>query len=277
MVLMPASLSRAESVFEDYLGLQNLSWEYEALPGKKKPDYFIHHAQGGCVVEVKAIEDPDPLPVSGFEPDRAVRRKIRKARTQLGEYRDLSCSLAVFSESMFGPHDPSVILAAAFGPGFVEAGRDHSRIDPRPSYYRFSTRSELPSHLQFLSNPLLSPAANTTFSALILLGYHALDKLHLEVWKRLYAKQELGETVEPGDQFRLLSELGPTFRGPRIQTPTPRVVVIENRHARVPFPSDLFRGAFDQRWGWNEEWCGPTWIGTALESLAKDGVPFYML
>jgi hypothetical protein len=274
---MPASSSRAESVFEDYLDLQNLSWEYEALPGTKKPDYLIHHAEGDCVVEVKTIGDPDPRPQHGFEPDRPVRRKIRKARKQLGEYKNFSCSLAVFSESMFGPHDPSVILAAAFGPGFVEAGRDHGRIDPRPSFYRFSRKSELPSHLQFLSDPTLSPAVNRTFSALILLGHHALDELHLEVWRRLYAKQESGEAVEPGDQFRLLSELGSTFERPRMRTPTPRVVVIENRYARIPFPNDLFRGPYDQRWGWREEWCGPTWIGTVLESLANDCVPFYML
>src|SRR5438034_2845525 len=27
------------------------------------------------------------------------------------------------------------------------------------------------------------------------------------------------------------------------------VIVVENRHANVSFPEDLFRGAFDQRWG----------------------------
>jgi hypothetical protein len=228
-------------------------------------------------VEVKAISDPDPLPVKGFEPDRPVRRKIRKAREQFREYKDVSCSLAVFSETIYGPHEPSVILAAAFGPGLVEAGRDHGKVDPRPSFYRFSRKSELPGHLQFLSNPVLTPWANRTFSAIILLGYHALDELHLEVWKRLYLKQESGETVDPGDQFRLLSELGSAFKKPRIRTPTPRVIVIENPHARIPIPSGLFRGPFDQRWGWSQEWCGPVWIGTALESLAKEGVPFHML
>jgi hypothetical protein len=59
---------------------------------------------------------------------------------------------------------------------------------------------------------------------------------------------------------------------------TVRVIVIENRHRRVPFPKDLFRGPFDQRWNWEEEWCGPQWIGDTLREIYEhEGVPFHML
>ena len=53
--------------------------EYETLPGLKKPDYVIPHASGKCIVEVKQIEDSDPRPTHGFNPDRPVRAKIRRA------------------------------------------------------------------------------------------------------------------------------------------------------------------------------------------------------
>jgi hypothetical protein len=254
-----------------------MTWEYETLPGLKKPDYVILCASGKCVVEVKEIEDPDPRPIEDFEPDRPVRAKIRRARKQLGEYKDLPCSLAIYSESMFGPYEPSIMLAAAFGPGYQQTGRDYSRIDPKPSFYRFLKQSELPEDKHFLADALLSPAANRTFSALIMLTRYEVNELHLEVWKRQYVQQEAGHEIHPDDQFRLLNELAPALGQSRRFAGTTRVIVIENRHRRVPFPQDLFRGPFDQRWGWTDDWCGPTWIGKKLKALYEEGVPFHML
>jgi hypothetical protein len=183
----------------------------------------------------------------------------------------------VYSESIFGPYEPSVILAAAFGPGYQQAGRDYSRIDPNPSFYRFCNRSELPEDKHFLADALLSPAANRTFSALIMLSRYEINDLQLEVWKRMYAQQEAGHEVCHDDQVRLMEQLAPAYAQSRRYAGTVRVIVIENRYARVPFPEDLFRGPFDQRWGWKDGWCGPVWIGSTLESLATEGVPFHML
>jgi hypothetical protein len=269
--------TEAEVGFEDYLTQRGLRFEYEALPGNRKPDYLIHAPSGDCVVEMKQIEEPKSLTPGGFNPDRFVRAKIDDARKQFREYKHLPCSLAIFSKSIFGPSDPGVILSAAFGPGHQQYGRDGSRVDPRPTFYRFLNKSELPPERQFLADAMLSPAANTTFSAIILVIRYELNELHLEVWRRLYAKQETGQEVRPNDQLRLLNELGPALVDKRRFGGTIRVVVIENRHARIPFPEDLFRGPFDQRWGWQDGLCGPIWIGSELERLASDGVPFYML
>jgi hypothetical protein len=272
-----ASRTRAEILFETYLSRHGLQWEYEALHGRKKPDYVIPCASGKCVTEVKQIEEPNPRPTGGFNPDKFVRAKIQRARKQFSEYKDLACSLAIYSESMFGPRDPGILLSAAFGPGHRQAGRDYGKIDPNPPFYRFSKKSELPPDRHFLANALLSPAANTTFSALILLARYELSELHLEVWRRLYAMQEAGQEVSPRDQFRLLNELGPALYEARRFEGTVRVIVIENRHARIPFPQELFRGPFDQRWGWQDDWCGPLWLGSTLDELYAQGVPFHML
>ena len=268
--------SRSEMVFEHYLGDRGLAWEYESLPCQRKPDYLILHAEGNCIVEVKEVQDPDPWPTEGFHPDRPVRAKIHRARKQFREYKNLPCGLAVYSESIFGPYEPSIMLAAAFGPGYQQAGRDYSKIDPSPSFYRFLKRSELPADRHFLAEPLLSPVANTTFSAMIMLTRWELSELHLQVWKRMYAQQEACEPME--NQFDLLNELGPTLRNSPRFPGTIRVIVIENCHRRLPFPEDLFRGPFDQRWGWNDGWCGPLWIGDKLRELyEQEGVPFSML
>ena len=169
------------------------------------------------------------------------------------------------------------MLAAAFGPGYQQAGRDDSRIDPRPPYYRFLRRSDLPKDRLFLADALLSPVASKTFSANIMLARYELNELHLEVWKRQYARQEAGQTATTQDRFQLLSELAPTLAGSRRFTGTVRVIVIENRYARLPFPKDLFRGPFDQHWGWKDQACGPVWIGETLGELYREGVPFHML
>lgn len=108
--------TNAEIVFERYLSQRELRFKHEAVAGRKKPDYLIHGPSGDCIIEVKQIEDPDPRPSGGFNPDRPVRAKIRSARRQLGEYKELPCSLAVYSESIFGPDDPVIMLSAAFGP-----------------------------------------------------------------------------------------------------------------------------------------------------------------
>ncbi|MGJ5814876.1 hypothetical protein [Paludibaculum fermentans] len=269
--------TRAEIVFEGYLSERGLTFEHEAVPGRRKPDYLIHGPSGDCIVEVKQIEDPDPHPSGGFSAARSVRAKIRSARRQFGEYKHFACSLAIYSESIFGPNDPVIILSGAFGPGYQQAGRDYSKIDPNPSFYRFCTKSELPPDKSFLANAMLSPVANTTFSALIMLTYYQLSELHLEVWRRLYAMQEAGRPVDTHGQFRLLNELAPILQGSVRFPSTVRAIVVENRHARIPFPKDLFRGPFDQRWGWSHGWCGPTWLGATLEALYEDGVPFHML
>jgi len=273
----PFMRSPAETIFEEYLVRHGLTWEYETLPGIKRPDYVIPCASGKCVVEVKEIEDPDPSPKNRFIPDLPVRAKIRAARKQLREYKNLPCSLAIYSESIFGPYEPGVVLAAAFGPGYHRVGHDYSRIDPQPSFYRFLKKSELPQDRHFLADALLSPVANTTFSALIMLTRYDVNELNLEVWKRLYTQQESGREVHPDDQLQIENELEPTLGQSRRFSGTIRVIVIENRHRRVPFPEDLFRGPFDQRWGWTDDLCGPMWLGEKLEALRKEGVPFEML
>lgn len=140
MVLMTAVKPRAECVIENYFRQHGMPFSYEALPGTKKPDYLIEHGSGKCIVEVKTIEDPRPRLEHSFDPYRPVLRKISAAKKQFGEYKDYPCALALYSESIYGPSDPSILLSAAFGPGFQQAGRDYGKLDPAPSFIDFSTK-----------------------------------------------------------------------------------------------------------------------------------------
>jgi len=255
-----------------------MTGQHEKLPGRKKPDYLIQSAAGPCIIEVKEIEDPDPKPVHSFDPAKPVREKINFAKRQFREYKQFPCALAISSESPFGPYEPSIVLSAAFGPGYQQAGRDYRRIDPKPPYYRFLPKSRLPKDKHFLANAALSKAANRTFSAIILLTRYQLSELPLEAWRRTYVEQESGQPVNTQNYFRHLQELYPTLGGQSRFSGTIRAIVIENRHCRIPFPEDLFRGPFDQRWTWwNDEWCGPGWVGETSYGLYQQGVPFHMI
>lgn len=73
---------------------------------------------------------------------------------------------------------------------------------------------------------------------------------------------EAGQQIRPDDQSRLLNDLEGQFGQSQRFAGTIRVIVVENHNRRLPFPEDLFRGPFDQRWGWwGNEWCGPMWMG----------------
>jgi hypothetical protein len=59
-----------------------------------------------------------------------------------------------------------------------------------------------------------SKAAYSFFSASvigcrIMLCRCEINELHLEVWKRMYAMQEAGQSISNSDQFRFMEELGP--------------------------------------------------------------------
>ncbi|HTB13425.1 MAG TPA: hypothetical protein VK752_17710 [Bryobacteraceae bacterium] len=97
------------------------------------------------------------------------------------------------------------------------------------------------------------------------------------MWKAIYDKQQSGIPVGTPDNIDALQDLALKFAGSRRYAETVRAIVIENRHARLPFPIDLFLGDFDQRWGWYWEWCGPVWLGATADQLDQEGVPFHLV
>ncbi len=55
------------------------------------------------------------------------------------------------------------------------------------------------------------------------------------------------------------------------------MIAIENPYARIPLPTELFVGPFDQRWRMDSGLLGVAFIGSELERLRLDGVPFIYL
>jgi hypothetical protein len=198
---------------------------------------------------------------------------MRRARNQLRECKHLPTGIVLYSEAFLRNVEPLTVLAAAFGPGFRNA-RSSERVEPFSDALRFAKRSDLSASLQWLANPFLSSAANRSISAIIVLRQYCLSEFQLAVYRQLLARQAAGETLRPGASMAVAAELQHAVPQTYRFEGTLRVVVIDNPHARIPFPSELFRGPFDQRWAWQDEFVLPVWIGDMAAVLYADGVPF---
>ena len=105
-----------QRLFAEYLDLQAIKWEYEAVEGNAKPDFLIHHKSSDAIVKVKTVGWPEEISSDGHYPDQPVRRKIKKAQKQFREYKDKPCALAVHAGCMFGPQDRQSCSRRLLGP-----------------------------------------------------------------------------------------------------------------------------------------------------------------
>jgi hypothetical protein len=273
---MPTAKSTAESLFESYLASRDLRADYEPKLGGKRPDYLVHAPGGDFVVEVEELQCPDPIPTQGYSPTTSIRESMRRARNQLRGCKHLPAAILVYSEAMYRSVTPTTVACAAFGPGYQDARR-YDRVEPWSPALQFTKRHEWGTRLPKLANPFLSRAANTSISALLVLMRYRLSEFELAVWKELLARQASGEQLRPGASLDVAARLQHTVPRTYQFADTIRVVVIENPHRRIPFPTDVFCGPFDQHWKWQDEWCMPTWIGATAANCFQVGVPFDLL
>jgi len=258
-------VTESEEVFERYLSGQKLQWN-RVESSEKHPDYSVLHEDTNCFFEVKEFDDPLNKPTGGFSPCPAIREKITQARKQFKKYRSHPCVLVLWnSKSIYRGVFLNVVGCAAFG-DFIQTN-DSGPQDLRagPPMYRFSGPAEL------------TAVQNTTISAIAILCPFRLNHLWLDVWQELKAKQDRGEEVTVFDQFALLQKFGQERPLRYSYEGTIRTILLENPHARVPFPTEIFNGPFDQRWSFKSEWFGPSFIGRELKRLRQEGVPFIYL
>ncbi len=254
--------TESEIAFEHYLGSQNLNWTRILNSDQKEPDYKIAHGRMTCIFEVKEFDDPGTKPSGGFSPCPPIKQKIKSAAKQFKQYKDNCCALVLWNTSIYRSTLPPIVLSAAFGEYVCE---ERSPLGAEPSTYHFSGRSELRSN------------CNTTFSAIVILTSYRLNHLWWEVWRRLEAKRQKGEEIKASDQLELLHQLSPEGKTTYSFEGTIRTIVLENPYARIAFPQDLFVGPFDQHWHMESDWFRLAFMGSELERLKSDGLPFIYL
>lgn len=258
--------TESEGIFQRYLEKHKFQWTRVESADGKHPDYSIECMGKICLFEVKEFDDPLKKPTGGFSPCPAIREKITQARKQFKRYRNHCCVLVLWnSKSVYRSALPDAVASAAFGE-FILMDRLAAA----------NLRSE-PQSFQFMGSAELTPSHNTTISAIAILTPYRLNHLWLDVWRELDARQKRGEAIDVRDQFDLLQQFSEKTPNRFSHEGTIRVVAIENPYARIPLPRELFVGPFDQRWRMDGGLLGVAFIGSELERLRQDGVPFIYL
>jgi hypothetical protein len=258
--------TESEEVFERYLEGQQLTWTRLSDPERKYPDYKVQHREMACLFEVKEFDEPAVQPSGGFSPCPAIQKKIRRARKQFKHFKDDCCAVVLWnSKSIYRSLLLDAVAPAALG--------EYVRRDATAS----SNRHAEPPRYQFSGSAALTPKHNTTISAITILAPYRLNHLWLEAWRILDTRRQRGDEITPWDQFGLLQELSSDHPATFSYEGTIRAVVLENPHARITFPPDLFVGQFDQRWRRESGWFSLAFIGAELAQLKQSRVPFIYL
>jgi hypothetical protein len=257
----------SELLFERYLTERELSFDYEPHMGRTRPDYSINHAGQAVILEVKEFDDPNPRPRGGFTVCPAIRNKIREARRQFAECRDRPCGIVLNNPaSIFRLLDVMSVASACFGKYIQQEPAFDGRLHIDAPSYTFSG-----------GKAALTRAHSTTLSAAIILAHYHIDELWFATWRQLWKKQASGLPIQPNDQLDIINQLAPTVH-PRYRFEgTIRLIILHNPHARIPFPSDVFDGPFDQHWGTKNGRYELLRVGDKLRELSEEGVPYIYL
>lgn len=251
--------NESEKFFEQYLdsnGFQG-KWEYEpTIEGKnKKPDYLLNWKGEKHFFEVKQIENESKDFLCS-----SVRGKIHGVRKQFIEYKEYCCSLVVFNcRGSQAVLEKGIIFEAMLGNLGISAVFNTEKGETVAG----SERNVFLSDGKMINYKAEQPQ-NTTISAIVVLE-EFFDNIEVE-------KAMKNEVKKHGREFE-----GPELIAVRMKLQeshhfgnVPRVVVIENPFARIPFPKDLFKGPFDERWRLIEDQSGKivrVFVGNKLKEL----------
>lgn len=250
--------SLGEVLFEQYLSSQGLTdWEFEKEhPGKsKRPDYTIQ-IDREYLFDVKEFQ-PQVLSadVGFYEPYGGIRNKIEEGRRKFQEFKDWPCSLILYNDG----NAPLVHLTAPhimFGAMLGNAGIVMPYNPDTGSANRDAMRSSFLGGGKMIRPQTIEPQ-NTTISALITLRYVGVGQARFQAHMHENEKRcrVLGEgwlTLKV-DFDRTERQLG--------------VVVWENPFARIPLSRDIFRGAYDERYGAEGDYLTRVFAGPGIDEL----------
>lgn len=243
-------INESERIFEQYLdrnGFQD-KWTYEpSIPGKRKrPDYLLNWKGEEHFFEVKELRKKPNEPTTRaayINPYSSLRSEINEARKKFKEYKGYSCSLVVFNiDDRQARLDPLTVFGAMLG----NLGL---KMDYNPNKGEAVAGSERNAFLDGgkMIDDKKGRLQNTTISSIIALEEFRDDS---EIQKALKAElKKQSKTLTLEEKVAINAKIVKDHHSSRV----PRVVVVKNPFARMPLPSDLFNGPFDERWRWRED------------------------
>lgn len=255
--------NESEKVFEQYLDTNGFKckWTYEPSGyGNTRPDYLLECNNEKYFFEVKELRKKSDGPIERATSANlysSLRTEINEVRKQFKEYKQYSCSLVVFNVSdstvLF---DPLFILGAMLGDLGLQAYYNPDRGEVVSGSIRNA----------FLNGGKMidykgKRKQNTTISAILLLE-EFLDNIEIEKAMR-NEEQKHGRIFKGQEWIDIRMKLHKDHPMERVA----RIVVMENPFARMPLPSDLFNGPFDERWRWTNSNIERVFWGSKLKEL----------
>lgn len=266
----------SELLFEQYLGVSGLSdfeYEKEFSGTTHRPDYFVKLADGRSVLfevkEFKATLADFRRSGGAYDPYLHTREKIQQAREKFKPFKEQCCCLVLFNQekplvdlawqfiygAMLGNLGFRIALNA--GSGTADETKAEQVFTGGGSMYRYQGLQ--PIELQ-----------NRTISAILVLellrvGLRRFAAFVAQIEKQR-GKEEGGLDVQ--EYLGLIEACRGTDRDPALTQL--RGVVHENPHARIHFPSELFRGPYDERYGAKDGRIQRLYIGTGADALPSD-------
>jgi hypothetical protein len=244
----------SESLFEDYLRCQGLSFEFEKpYPEKSKlVDYTVPVEGKDFLFEVKQFEQKNyPLPTGSgptfIDPPRAIRAKIEQAKEKFQEYDGFPCCLVMFNsnDAFVMETEPNAVLGAMYGEVGVQFPLAANVVTIAPSLEPAFVGNK--GRMLHRDKPY-----NTRITAVISLYRYHIGSLRYGQWvKQTLADLKAGKTKEE-------DIVEPELNIEEVQL---AVSVWKNIYADTPFPDTLFRGPYDEHWGLVGDYVKRTYIG----------------
>lgn len=247
----------SELLFERYRSECGLSIpEHEApIHGKQKlPDYVIAHGLWDVFVEIKQREPkPNAIKNSRCDPVKRIREEIAGATRKFKEFKDYYCALVIANAGDFSTWlEPQCIFAAMLGdPGFAFAAEAEDCDDGRHSENVFLAHGG-----KMISKHSPPRFQNRRISAVI-----ALEECEWRAPESTPMQRKSPQTIR--DRARFLVGLD----RPKRRTVV-RAIVCENPVSHFGLPTDMFCGAFDERWGINAGSLTQLYSGSRVGELA---------
>ncbi len=234
--------TQGEILFEQYLASQSLPFEFEKEQAGKsrRPDYAIEWRGSTVLLDVKDFDAPTEM-VKGFsgafDPYPRIREKIEQGRDKFKQFKDVCCALVLcnLGNPFVRLQDSDIMLGAMYGDsGFTFPVNTKTGIGDASKLRRtFLGKGKM-------IRPNLSKPQNTTISALITLS--TIQPHHMRLLEMI--RENRSREIEDCQ-----SELERTHPDYDPNLTIPRVIVWHNAVARIPFPTDLFCGAYDTHFG----------------------------
>ena len=253
--------NESEKIFEQYLDSNGYrgKWSYEpTIPGKsKKPDYLLEHNNNRFFFEVKELRKKadEPTFPAYINPYKSLRGEMHEVRRQFKEYKENSCSLVVFNiDDRQARLDPKTVFAAMLGNLGLAMDFDPEKGEAVVG----SERNIFGKNGKMIDYKRNQPQ-NTTINAIVVLeefrDNREVEKALREEVKRQNRQISIIEKIDI--RVKLYEDYPVEV--------VPRVVVIENPYARIPFLSDLFCAPFDERWRIQNDGIERVFAGDALK------------